>query len=819
LVERHGGSQVATYVPLRSIHHLPLTDDAPALAVEIEKTLKRVEEGIETYDAMNERYEQGIDSGRLVGVFKSKAESALKHDVRKLQHDRDQIRVWEQQGGPTIVKLEAALQGGRLAIEERMTSFKVLEHKVRAFSNEGLSAGTVLTPEERQKGAARLWMQQFVERLEDEAELAEAELEAMGSGDKKRKGGKIADAASSAVARFIDTHRFHAEKLDALTRLLDNDAVTPDQVDALKDEVEYYLQNAREPDFECDRDVYVDLIAEAVEAPPLAAAAVEKEVEDTGDDVEKDEETDEAAVRAAATAAAKARIAAAAATAEHAPPAKPAATGKGTLTGAALGLGVPSVGWTQPKPQTAADEQAQGQKPAPYAVIARAGFRVPQHPEWWPAAPPAPAHVTPTALPPVSSPVLPPAAQSLAHYTQPDLSQPGALFQRGEEASRASSPASFAGIEPLPRWTGTRTAVPPSVTGTDVPRDDIGWFQSCEQLVSYSTRNSEVRSMLLFDNYTDRILPMVQHVDTYVEQLTKGAEMSEDSEKLAVAVSAVLRNISFGPVHVLDGLVAEEAHVICADLMDDFPGNGAIACNGAWMLANLAVGDDEAAESRRQSVTEVDGERAILAALDAFMQDAGTTAQCCRAIANLASDSSASAHARRDTVATWNGAELVVRALLSLDKYSHVSAPHVMVWACRALAALSNGKIDIREAIVATEGVAAIVAALNRFLDDAVAAEAACLALGSLAEGPTAVKDAIVHADGVVAIVAAMRLHAGVGSIAVAGCRVLLELSRGAYADERLEAITQCDGPRAVDETIAALAHATRDATKILRIH
>jgi hypothetical protein len=141
------------------------------------------------------------------------------------------------------------------------------------------------------------------------------------------------------------------------------------------------------------------------------------------------------------------------------------------------------------------------------------------------------------------------------------------------------------------------------------------------------------------------------------------------------------------------------------------------------------------------------------------------------------------------------------------------------VWACRALAALSNGKIDIREAIVATEGVAAIVAALNRFLDDAVAAEAACLALGSLAEGPTAVKDAIVHADGVVAIVAAMRLHAGVGSIAVAGCRVLLELSRGAYADERLEAITQCDGPRAVDETIAALAHATRDATKILRIH
>ena len=41
-----------------------------------------------------------------------------------------------------------------------------------------------------------------------------------------------------------------------ITRLLDNAAIDPDEVDGLKDDVEYYLDQAREEGFEPDLELY-----------------------------------------------------------------------------------------------------------------------------------------------------------------------------------------------------------------------------------------------------------------------------------------------------------------------------------------------------------------------------------------------------------------------------------------------------------------------------------------------------------------------------------------------------------------------------------
>lgn len=45
-----------------------------------------------------------------------------------------------------------------------------------------------------------------------------------------------------ALEAVIRSHRFHIDKLEAVTRLLDNESLQPDDVDALKDDVEYYVE-------------------------------------------------------------------------------------------------------------------------------------------------------------------------------------------------------------------------------------------------------------------------------------------------------------------------------------------------------------------------------------------------------------------------------------------------------------------------------------------------------------------------------------------------------------------------------------------------
>ena len=46
----------------------------------------------------------------------------------------------------------------------------------------------------------------------------------------------------AALQEVIKGHTFHIEKLEAVTRLLDNESLSPDDVDALKDDIEYYVE-------------------------------------------------------------------------------------------------------------------------------------------------------------------------------------------------------------------------------------------------------------------------------------------------------------------------------------------------------------------------------------------------------------------------------------------------------------------------------------------------------------------------------------------------------------------------------------------------
>jgi hypothetical protein len=93
----------------------------------------------------------------------------------------------------------------------------------------------------------REWVQDIVQKLKDGIDEMEAELEAIADGTSAAAaaggGGKKKEKeVATAVEGVISNHRFHIDKLEAITRLLDNDAVDPDDVDALKDDVEYYVE-------------------------------------------------------------------------------------------------------------------------------------------------------------------------------------------------------------------------------------------------------------------------------------------------------------------------------------------------------------------------------------------------------------------------------------------------------------------------------------------------------------------------------------------------------------------------------------------------
>lgn len=171
-----------------------------------------------------------------------------------------------------------------------MEAFKVVERetKTKAYSKEGLARDQPMTAEERKRMRVREWLTETAQRLSDAVDELEAEAEAAeetGGRSKKERD------ALAALEKVIRTHRWHVDKLEAvrtapglqqmrcssgrrecvlwreprvvctpipprfnlnvtptraqLARLVDNAAVDVDEVDGLKDDVEFYIEQVR----------------------------------------------------------------------------------------------------------------------------------------------------------------------------------------------------------------------------------------------------------------------------------------------------------------------------------------------------------------------------------------------------------------------------------------------------------------------------------------------------------------------------------------------------------------------------------------------
>ncbi|RWR82163.1 general negative regulator of transcription subunit 3-like protein isoform X3 [Cinnamomum micranthum f. kanehirae] len=224
---------------------------------EIDRVLKKVQEGVDVFDSIwNKVYD--TDNANQ----KEKFEADLKKEIKKLQRYRDQIKTWIQS---SEIKDKKALLESRKQIEREMERFKVCEKetKTKAFSKEGLVQQPKTDPKEKAKSETRDWLNNVVGELESQIDNFEAELEGLFV-----KKGKTRPPRLTHLETSIVRHKAHIMKLELILRLLDNDELSPDQVNDVRDFLDDYVERNQEQfdEFSDVDELYSSLPLDKVES-------------------------------------------------------------------------------------------------------------------------------------------------------------------------------------------------------------------------------------------------------------------------------------------------------------------------------------------------------------------------------------------------------------------------------------------------------------------------------------------------------------------------------------------------------------------------
>ena len=154
-----------------------------------------------------------------------------------------------------------------------MESFKVIEKetKTKAFSKQGLEAARERKdPKEQARDEAREWLNNSVDELQTQIEAFEAEIESLDSSTKKSKNKSARPARLGHLEESMSRHHQHIQRMELVLRLVDNEALQPEDVADLKDLVEDYIDRNQDDfdEFGDVEDMYADLelddLAEAV---------------------------------------------------------------------------------------------------------------------------------------------------------------------------------------------------------------------------------------------------------------------------------------------------------------------------------------------------------------------------------------------------------------------------------------------------------------------------------------------------------------------------------------------------------------------------
>ncbi|PWY90962.1 CCR4-NOT transcription complex, subunit 3 [Aspergillus heteromorphus CBS 117.55] len=221
---------------------------------EIDKTFKKVAEGIQTFEGIYEKIRSSTNITQ-----RDKLEENLKREIKKLQRYRDQIKSW---ASGNEVKDKGPLMEQRRAIETCMEQFKAVEKemKTKAYSKEGLSAASRLDPKEKEKVECCDFLATMVDELQQKIEAMEAEEETLHMQMKKGKKDVAKTNRLSDLSRLTERHKWHVNKLELLLRSVQNGNLEVNQVLDIKESIKYYVEDGHNIDYSGeDETLYDDL--------------------------------------------------------------------------------------------------------------------------------------------------------------------------------------------------------------------------------------------------------------------------------------------------------------------------------------------------------------------------------------------------------------------------------------------------------------------------------------------------------------------------------------------------------------------------------
>ncbi|KAL9620957.1 MAG: hypothetical protein Q9160_004610 [Pyrenula sp. 1 TL-2023] len=234
---------------------------ARKLTQEIDKTFKKVAEGIEEFNAIHEKILSSTNAAQ-----KEKQEDLLKREIKKLQRLRDTIKGW---AAGNEVKDKAPLLEHRKRIEKCMEQFKAVEKemKTKAFSKEGLSMSGKIDPREKEREELCDYLSDQLDEIQRILESLEAEEAILQVAVKKSKRDTTKANRLADIGTITDRFKWHEGKLELLRRSLQNDSVEAGQVHDIKGDIEFLISDGQVAEFEGENDaLYDDFNLEAEEA-------------------------------------------------------------------------------------------------------------------------------------------------------------------------------------------------------------------------------------------------------------------------------------------------------------------------------------------------------------------------------------------------------------------------------------------------------------------------------------------------------------------------------------------------------------------------
>ncbi|CCA74013.1 related to NOT3-general negative regulator of transcription, subunit 3 [Serendipita indica DSM 11827] len=227
---------------------------ARKLQAEMDRTFKKIQEGVENFEDIESKMNAAGTAAQ-----KEKLEADLKTQIKKLQRLRDQLKTWQT---GTDVKDKTPIIDHRRLIEVQMEKFKMIEKemKTKQYSTVGLISHSKLDPKEQQRMDLIGWLQGKVEELQMQIETAEAELETLQAGTKKKgKSGDAGQARTELLELQNERRSWHITQLEIILRLVENSNLQVEDVEAVKEDVDFFVTMNAEEDFEYDDGVYADL--------------------------------------------------------------------------------------------------------------------------------------------------------------------------------------------------------------------------------------------------------------------------------------------------------------------------------------------------------------------------------------------------------------------------------------------------------------------------------------------------------------------------------------------------------------------------------